>query len=66
MADPDPCVIPGNLRKRRGVSKASITRIDLRLTALEADTSGTVNEVSQSKQLLSKLNEAASSHKNVI
>ncbi len=62
MADQDPRVLTGNLRKRRGVSKASITRINSRLTALEADTSGTINKVNQSKQLLTKLNEAASSY----
>ena len=60
MADPDMPVTVGNARKRRGVCKASITRIETRLTTLEAETCSALVKATQAKLLLAKLNEADS------
>ncbi len=63
MAEPeDPRVLQGKLRKRRGVSKASITRIASKVGDLEADITST-NKCNKAKQLLVRLNEANSSYR---
>ena len=61
MAEPEPRAVPRNLRKRRGVTKASITRVASRVDALEADATET-NKANVAKLLLKSLRGASSSY----
>ena len=57
----EPRAAPGNLRKRRGVAKASITRVASRVDALEADTTE-ANKANVAKLLLESLRGVSSSY----
>ena len=63
MSDPDPRVL-SNLRKRRGVVKASMTRLDTRMRTLEEATDQP-NTKNSAKQMLSRLNEASAEFKQI-
>ena len=61
MSDPDPREI-SKFRKRRGVAKASITRLSSRLGTLEGEVAQP-NTKNSAKQMLSKLEEASTEFK---
>ena len=63
MSDPNPRVL-SNLRKRRGVVKASMTRLDTRMRTLEEATDQP-NTKNAAKQMLSRLNEASAEFKQI-
>ena len=62
MGDPDPRVVAANLHKRRGVAKASITRLITRVASLEGD-ADVPNLGNAAKQLLKRLQDASAEFK---
>ena len=60
MADPHMPATDENAHKQRGICKGSITRIETRMTTLEAETSSALDKATQARVLLAKPNEAAS------
>ena len=61
MGDPDPRVV-ANLRKRRGVAKASVTRLITRVANLEGETD-VPNVGNAARQLLTRLQDASTGFK---